>query len=82
MTFAENALTQGRPESIRSDVSHYPSPAGWRDEVLYFLLVDRFSDGRDWPVQSAGGRVSPSAGLYNRQVISSQIAQAIYGELD
>lgn len=23
------------------------SPASWRDEVIYFLLVDRFSDGRD-----------------------------------
>jgi glycosidase len=24
-----------------------PSPASWRDEVIYFLLVDRFSDGRE-----------------------------------
>ena len=24
-----------------------PSPADWRDEVLYFLLPDRFSDGRE-----------------------------------
>lgn len=52
MTFADNALKQGRPESIRRDVSlprrqrYHPSPADWRDEVLYFLLVDRFSDGR------------------------------------
>ncbi len=23
------------------------SPADWRDEVLYFLLPDRFSDGRE-----------------------------------
>jgi hypothetical protein len=23
----------------------FPSPVDWRNEVLYFLLVDRFSDG-------------------------------------
>ncbi len=52
----------------------YPSPAAWEDEVLYFLLVDRFSDGRefggyndthgqpvDWP---AGARSTP---LFDRQ---------------
>jgi hypothetical protein len=25
----------------------FPSPADWRDQVLYFLLPDRFSDGGD-----------------------------------
>lgn len=25
----------------------HPSPADWRDETLYFLLPDRFSDGRE-----------------------------------
>ncbi|OUL28565.1 alpha-amylase family glycosyl hydrolase [Nostoc sp. 106C] len=25
----------------------FPSPATWRDEILYFLLPDRFSDGRE-----------------------------------
>ena len=24
-----------------------PSPTAWEDEVLYFLLVDRFSDGNE-----------------------------------
>src|ERR1043166_8553460 len=24
-----------------------PSPAAWEDHVLYFLLVDRFSDGEE-----------------------------------
>jgi glycosidase len=27
--------------------SYTPSPADWRDEVLYFLLPDRFSDGNE-----------------------------------
>src|SRR5512144_900205 len=25
----------------------HPSPSAWEDEVLYFLLLDRFSDGRE-----------------------------------
>src|SRR6266487_3720899 len=24
---------------------YYPSPPSWADQVLYFLMVDRFSDG-------------------------------------
>jgi glycosidase len=30
----------------RGEMGH-PSPEDWRDEVLYFLLPDRFSDGRE-----------------------------------
>ncbi|MGP8329154.1 MAG: hypothetical protein ACT6FF_02385 [Methanosarcinaceae archaeon] len=25
----------------------YPSPSTWRDQILYFLLPDRFSDGNE-----------------------------------
>ena len=25
----------------------YPSPAAWEDQVLYFLRLDRFSDGNE-----------------------------------
>ena len=28
--------------------TYYPSPVAWEDEVLYFLFVDRFSDGREF----------------------------------
>lgn len=28
--------------------TYYPSPATWEDEVLYFLFVDRFSDGKEF----------------------------------
>ena len=34
-----DALTAGR--------TFFPSPAAWEDEVLYFLMLDRFSDGRE-----------------------------------
>jgi glycosidase len=27
--------------------TYHPSPSSWQDEVLYFLLLDRFSDGRE-----------------------------------
>jgi glycosidase len=27
--------------------SYFPSPQAWEDQVLYFLLVDRFSDGNE-----------------------------------
>jgi hypothetical protein len=29
------------------DRPFHPSPVAWEDEVLYFLLLDRFSDGRE-----------------------------------
>ncbi len=53
MTFTEKALSRERPDSIANDVilprrqEFHPSPVDWRDEVLYFLLVDRFSDSRE-----------------------------------
>ena len=34
-----NALIAGR--------TFFPSPAAWEDEVLYFLMLDRFSDGNE-----------------------------------
>ena len=40
-----------KPESItelllpREERDYYPSPHDWREEILYFLLPDRFSDG-------------------------------------
>ena len=53
MSFTNNVLSHARPVSIRHDVelprrqSYHASPVDWRDEILYFLLVDRFSDGRE-----------------------------------
>jgi hypothetical protein len=42
-----DALTAGR--------TFLPSPAAWEDEVLYFLMLDRFSDGSEngfWTTQA------------------------------
>jgi glycosidase len=50
--FAERMLRKPRPEHVREIVlprrsEYFPSPVDWQDEVLYFLFVDRFSDGRE-----------------------------------
>lgn len=42
-----------------------PSPASWSEQVLYFLLVDRFSDGReDGYADAAGVRVAGTTPPY------------------
>lgn len=52
MGFVEDTLAIERPDAIR-DVSlprrhqGHPSPVDWRDEVIYFLLPDRFSNGQE-----------------------------------
>jgi glycosidase len=54
MPFPEDTLAVARPERVR-DVAlprrqtYHPSPHDWRDEVLYFLLPDRFSNGQETP---------------------------------
>jgi hypothetical protein len=43
----------------------HPSPADWRDHIIYFLLISRFDDGRRHPAYdgSVGNRVrDPIAG--------------------
>lgn len=52
-SFSIATLATAVPKNLHPDVtlprrqSFYPSPADWRDEVLYFMLVDRFSDGQE-----------------------------------
>jgi glycosidase len=52
MTFADRNLASQRPDNLTSfslprRESYFPSSADWRNEVLYFLLPDRFSDGQE-----------------------------------
>ncbi|MGH7511748.1 MAG: alpha-amylase family glycosyl hydrolase [Gemmatimonadales bacterium] len=35
----------------------FPSPSAWEDQVLYFLLVDRFSDGNEQGYRDVRGNV-------------------------
>src|SRR5689334_13212192 len=43
-----------------TDRVFHPSPAAWEDEVLYFLLVDRFSDGQERDYRDPAGDVVPA----------------------
>ena len=56
--FIDTALATGRPDTLAAlralleqtqveGRAWHPSPEDWRDEVLYFLLPDRFSDNRE-----------------------------------
>lgn len=51
--FAATTLGTQVPQRIHPDVAfprreqYHPSPGDWQDEVLYFLLVDRFSDAQE-----------------------------------
>ena len=52
MGFVEDTLAAPCPAALAAlDLprrQHYhPSPDSWQDEVVYFLLVDRFSDGAE-----------------------------------
>lgn len=43
---AEQSLEQLDFASL-TERSFFPSPAAWEDQILYFLMVDRFSDNRE-----------------------------------
>lgn len=52
MAFVDTVLGARRPAAVREvtlprRALAHPSPADWRDEVIYFLLPDRFSDGQE-----------------------------------
>ena len=36
----------------------FPSPAAWEDQVLYFLMLDRFSDGNEQGYRDNDGNVA------------------------
>lgn len=45
---AERRLADIDFAELTSRRTYFPSPAAWEDEVLYFLFVDRFSDGHEY----------------------------------
>ena len=44
----ERSLNDIDWSAIDTGRTYFSSPAAWEDEVLYFLFVDRFSDGREY----------------------------------
>jgi glycosidase len=43
----EERLAQIDLESLTSSRQYFPSPLAWEDQVFYFLMLDRFSDGKE-----------------------------------
>lgn len=61
MASIKDLITSPAPDSVvssrsilnrarRDHLSYYSSPNDWQDEILYFLLPDRFSDDKDRPM--------------------------------
>ena len=61
MASIKDLITSPTPDSVvasrsilnqarRDHLSYHPSPDDWQDEILYFLLPDRFSDDKDRPM--------------------------------
>ena len=44
----ERSLEQVDLSELSRGRGYHPSPTAWEDEVLYFLFVDRFSDGKEY----------------------------------
>jgi hypothetical protein len=43
--------------------SYHPSPGDWRDQVFYFLLPDRFSNGNEQPERLLDADLSTAEGV-------------------
>ncbi|UWX56935.1 alpha-amylase family glycosyl hydrolase [Chlorobaculum sp. MV4-Y] len=43
----ERSLAEIQLTELTAGKTYYSSPSTWEDEVLYFLILDRFSDGRE-----------------------------------
>src|SRR5689334_23821542 len=40
-----------------TDRLFFPSPAAWEDQVIYFLMLDRFSDGKEAGYRDIRGHI-------------------------
>ncbi|MDF0555234.1 alpha-amylase family glycosyl hydrolase [Kamptonema sp. UHCC 0994] len=43
----EKTLAELDLASLRANRQFFPSPIAWEDQILYFLMLDRFSDGKE-----------------------------------
>jgi glycosidase len=58
------ALTAGR--------TYHPSPTAWEDEILYFLMLDRFSDGRERDYISNDGTAVDASSVATTQAFADR----------
>jgi glycosidase len=53
----EKSLVEIDLHSLLTAKRFFPSPTAWEDQVLYFLLVDRFSDGKETGYRDLKGNI-------------------------
>ena len=53
----EKSLAELDLEALGAARQYLPSPRHWEDEVIYFLMLDRFSDGRETRYLDLTGRL-------------------------
>jgi glycosidase len=70
MSRIEDILNSPVPRSLKEASAHWPeretcekSPHDWRDEVFYFLLPDRFSNGKETPERLLKADLSTPSGV-------------------
>ena len=44
---SEQRLAQIDLASLVNSRQYFPSPIAWEDQIFYFLMLDRFSDGKE-----------------------------------
>src|SRR5438552_3628640 len=44
---SEKSLSEVDIRGLVAGRGFFPSPPHWEDEIIYFLMLDRFSDGRE-----------------------------------
>lgn len=78
-----DALTNGARPSVSSPLDPFmgaftPSPRAWEDQVFYFVLPDRFSDGKETDyLDNHGARITgPGTPRYTLQARANAIATA------
>lgn len=55
---ARQSLADLNLQPIISGVNYFPSPIAWEDQVFYFLMLDRFSDGHETGYRDNQGNLS------------------------
>jgi glycosidase len=53
----EKRISELDLNKLTSKKEFYPSPAAWEDEVIYFMMVDRFSDGKEKGYKDNNGKI-------------------------
>ncbi|MBD2436766.1 alpha-amylase family glycosyl hydrolase [Nostoc sp. FACHB-110] len=54
---AVKQLSQLNLAPLIADKTFYPSPRAWEDQVFYFMMLDRFSDGKESEYKDNAGNI-------------------------